>query len=184
MPKTTREKILVVVTILALIGALAYNRLKDSDWASTFSASGGEIESLRQQYDEAMVILENEKTIRGRFQEIEKQYNPPAGVSPEKHFNETVHAMCVNLGFRPQINPPSVDDIEDVDEYGLLFLPVETSGKFDNISQLLKKLDSAGFMIDELDLAGFQDSDDMRIRFRVARPVKHADVNSFRPRGR
>jgi len=185
MPRTKREKILVILTLGMLLAGLAYTRLEKSDLFSGLSQTREETARLRDQYAKYEGTLRRERSIQQRFEEIAGQYGRDPSLTPEKHSSEQINALCLALGFQGrQIDTPTIEDIPDVIEYGLIKLSVRIAGEFDKVVRFLNETDKAGYLINDLTIQAATDSPVLAVQLVVARPVKLSELRSYRPDAR
>lgn len=185
--KTGREKKLMIGVLCAAAIYLAVS-FHDSEaisgsWLTVFQPGGSEFQELLEENERYQEILRRRKQIDAAFKEIEAPYQVAPGLTPEKSFMEKISALCRKHQLRPQIDVPQIDDLRDVDEYGLILVEVTSSGLFPNFVNLMKELNSQGFLIQNLDARTATDNPTIIMNFTVARPAKLSELRSFRHRG-
>lgn len=181
MPKTKREKILVILTALSLvIGVLAMQW--ENIGLSELFATDSEAKELREQRDEYLSILQRRSEIQRQFAKLEAPYSVKENQTVEMAFNEQLYEICVRNQFSPQIQPPIVEVVPNVEEYGFLIQSVDTTGSNENLVRLLKELDDKGFLVRKLTVNLVTDTPNVIVKMDVARPVKLEEVKQLRPR--
>ncbi|OPZ16496.1 MAG: hypothetical protein BWZ10_01421 [candidate division BRC1 bacterium ADurb.BinA364] len=184
MAKTQRERILLWTTVALAVAGLAYTQLENSGLFQSLAQSGSGLEALRSQYAAYQQVLKRKARIEQKFVEIEQQYEKAPGLSPDKQFKEQVNNMCREYNFQGvQIDKTRLEDIENVEEYKLLYVPVHSVGTWPDLVNLLKRINSAGFLVDELDIRAARDSPNLSVDIVIARPVKQSEMPEYREAG-
>lgn len=184
MPQTKREKIMIVVTALTVIIGVLFSQWENLGIANAFSSRSAEIDKLRKQQEEYLSILERRSKIQDQFANLEAPYSVKSGQTVDMSFNEQMYEICVRNRFSPQIDPPWVERIPNVEEYGLMFVSVNSTGTGENLVHLLKELDAKGFLVRKLTVDLVTDTPNVVVDFDVARPVRLDEVKPLLRKGR
>lgn len=168
-----RERVLFVLTIIALAIFAAWQ----FGLGDAVDNIGGGNASIAQQERE---FKENLEALEGIY-EIEKKYRrlgqSPLDAQSNKRpidvFQEYVYQLARERGFPyPKNLRSDVEEIEEVEDYDLLTVYIQTEGTFANTVALLKDFEKAGLLLREVDLRGTRDRDEVVARVVVARIAK------------
>jgi hypothetical protein len=168
-----REKLLMIVTVVAAMGAILY-QFGFSKIYEAFSSTAGELAEMEQTYEEYVKNLDTKEKIEAAYREIEDQFpKPEKDKSPDKQFSEDIAALCSKLGFNyPKIDPPKDEEIEGVDDYKFITITIVTRDKLESIAKMLKSFAAKSLLIKDLSLSTSLDSDQVIVTVTVARIAK------------
>ena len=162
------EMILGGVTAVVAIGFLAFQfggLDEQFDEATlSFGASADEVVSLESQYYEMVDRLIDAPKIYRDFALLTGQEGGLSGDAasderPDLRFQEDVARWCVEAGFQQPSVSKSIEDIEGVEDYQIVFMFIRIDdGDLQRLSNLLKDFERKGLIIREMELTGYRDS--------------------------
>lgn len=160
-------------TIIALaIWGLSYTPIIET--FKSITSSGADLEREIDIFKKNQEKLSKGESIQKLYKEIEDQF-PAAqkGQKPDHAFSEDIDRLCKSLGFLyPTIDPPTRENIEDVEEYQFITLNVRTSGDLAAVSKLLKGFADKKLIIKEINLKSAIDNNTVHTMVKVARIAK------------
>ena len=173
MALNKRERVMMILTIIALVGALLYS-FGVGDFIDSLSKQKEDLEAAEKQFVENMETLEKGTQIKRRYQALEdKMPSSQDGKRTDMIFTEEIHSLCRGLGIRmPQLDPAEYEEIEGIEEHEFITVRLRTEGDLDTIVKLLKAFEGRGLMFREVNLTGSRDQDLVRARVVLARTAK------------
>ena len=175
MRLSKREKLLGGAILLLLIGLLV-TRHGVFPIYGEISTRIGELQQARDTYEKYVKKMQQSDRIVARYYDIvgkERSSEAEAGKDPQKEFSEFVSDLCRKLGFAyPRIDPSKIEEIEGVDDYSFITMPVHTKGDLKSVSKLLKGFDREAILVRELDLRSRLDHPEIDLTITVARLVE------------
>lgn len=176
-----REKIVLILTIVVVVGAILYQFvLSGSGEEETESAEATtELSAAVQELHDNYEIVKDKKNIDRKFQELVLMQEKSGGDSPEDIFSRDLYNMLTGDKFgviSPQMDPARLDVIPKVPDYYMIKINVEKlSGSPRQMLSLLQELENMGLIITHFDIKRQDDRDasQVSLEFEVARLVKH-----------
>lgn len=175
MALSKREKILasLVVGVFAMWLVVQYGVLRIY---GALSMRAETLTTTRKTFTEYDKKMKKGVGIRQRYEEIAGRYasvDTEKKSDPRKDFSEFVANLCRRLGFNyPNIEPPKIEPIEEVDDYSFITLAVHTRGDREKVAKLLKGFDAEAVLIRQLDIRARLDNPVLDVTLTVARMVK------------
>lgn len=146
-----RERNLLTLTLIIIVlGVGSYFVLGDTESLSFDFASSGELESVRQKYEEYIQIKKDEADINSEFQSIgfDMPEKNPGQSSGETFSNQVNNLLVEHLNGRaPQMGKPAYSEIPNVSEYCFVDITADIDGTLTEMLSLLKLMDSRGLLI-------------------------------------
>ena len=146
-----REQFLAIITVVALIGAVAYRMMPTGGGLSALTS--GDLDSSRTTFQEFHRLLEDGPEIRERFERVAARF-------PERHPNRTpratftdeLTALLKEKGWpNPTLSPAREIEIDDVDDFYYIDLDVQVAGPFAKMINLLITFQQTGLLIKSFD---------------------------------
>lgn len=178
MSISKREKNILILTVVVIVGALFYQFGLNS-LMTAFSESAGDLESKQKVFESNTELLKQRKSIEQTYLNIERLFPKD---SPEKTakqlFSEDVEILFRELGIaNGQIRTPKDEFIEGVDNYKEITIDIEADGKLDQIVSILKKFYVDSFIVKQLKISGDPDNEFKKLNISVSRVVKITPEN-------
>ncbi|MEQ8820049.1 MAG: hypothetical protein RLY93_07365 [Sumerlaeia bacterium] len=168
-----REKVLGIVTGVAILGYAAWH----FGGAAVFdglAVDGQALEAEQRRFEEDLdlILLEAPKIEREYLQIAGDVTADDEGLRPDLMFTNEVSTICKNFGFgAPQI-ATEIKNIEDVEDYQMVYIVTRgLDGNERGVVELLKEFDKRGYILDEVKLNARRDSDRVLAEITLGRLV-------------
>lgn len=174
-----REKIILIVTLTVVCGALAFNFLGDSlpGFGAGDEGGIGDVANERRRFKNNLETLRRSDDINDQYKAIEvglKEGEP--GTWPERAFsNELFDLLTERLKVQnPRIEPASFSAIPNIDDYCYVDIPLQIQGDFNEIMRLLRDMEQLGLLIKSfrINQRNRNQNDIVDLNLTVARLVK------------
>ncbi len=165
MKLNKRERVLMIVTGTAAVGALLYV-FGLGDLVDQFSIQTSQLETAEKQYVESLQIMTKAPEIQKRFNDL-GILPPKAGEKrPDLVFTEELVSLSRGMNTRPE--PAVYEDIPG-SEYQFITARLRADGDLESIVNLLKALETRGLLFREVELDVVRDQDTIHAIIRLAR---------------
>ena len=162
-----RERILMIVTGVAAVGALLYV-FGLGDLVDQVSTQTSQLDTAEKQYAEALQTLKKAPAIQRRFNDLGSLMPPRAGDKrPDLVFTEELVSLGRGMSARPE--PAVYEEIPGSQQYEFITARLRADSDLESIVNLLKALDARGLLFREVELNVTHDQDTIHAIIRLAR---------------
>lgn len=152
-----REKILLVITVIALVIFIAWNFGLESMLTSG-SAGSSDVAQQERRFNQYLDDMEDILVIESEFARVGEFPSSDDGeLRPALAFTQQVSQMCRDLGFDFPSLRPQVEPIDGIEEYELINVALKTEGSWEDTVNLLKTFEQNGLIFRELNLRSTAD---------------------------
>ncbi|MCX7046205.1 MAG: hypothetical protein NTX50_12060 [Candidatus Sumerlaeota bacterium] len=173
----SREKILLAVTIVSLLGFFGFRMGWQSYlltmWKS-ISVSESAIKDAEKEAQRVQEYLNREAVAREVYNKrvVQSMPMPKGDKSAEAQFTEDIEGLCKNAGIiLNRIDPAQREAISDTKDWEFITVGVNYRKEWSGVVQLLKNFDKNFLLIKELNIASPPDKDYLSVDIRLARVV-------------
>lgn len=181
MKLNKRELRILYTTVTVAMAFVGYQYVFDPIYTQ-YTTQSNDVEKEYKTYVANRAVIAKTDQIEEQFKRIEAQFpKEEQGKTPEAAFSEAVEAASTGIiGQRPSsIEPPTSEDIKDVEGYHFLNLNMRVIGELSKIATLLKGFDQKGFLIKNITLYHSKGPDvpELIADITLARIVKNEEVD-------
>ncbi len=184
-PLTPREQVIAVVAGVVALFFVVHNWLGLGDVLERLGNERTRLETLRSQYEEYRANLRLYPRVQQEYQRYRSWSIPrDPDKDPADEFTEYVNGVIrrVAPNRRPVLRRTEIDDIEGVDSYLQILLPIDITVELGPLVEMLKTFDRERLLIRKLDIRCRENQHpNMNVRFVLSRFVPAEDLERARP---